>query len=197
MHTSSLPRRRVLVSAVALGLMAAGMTAGAAEAAPLAETTSVVGATAASTATADGLVAYDSGDYKAAIELFTNAIAIDPSVARPYYWRGRAEYKLKSFEAAQGDFTKVIELRKKPVMALYWRGRSSYKLGQLDAAIKDFNATIELSPKYASAYYGRALTLAKAGHPKEALVDANKALELDPSRPSFAKLVAKLTAQVG
>ena len=66
----------------------------------------------------DGLNAYESGDYEAAIEYFQKAIAIEPDAAYGYHYLGRAYIKQKKYEKAIDNFEDAIKI--KPDYAEAW-----------------------------------------------------------------------------
>lgn len=64
-----------------------------------------------------GLELFDSGNYEQAIELFDEAIKLEPKgikdIETCYFNRGRAYHKLGDYQRAIGDYTKAIELNPK------------------------------------------------------------------------------------
>ncbi|TVP60499.1 MAG: tetratricopeptide repeat protein [Nodularia sp. (in: Bacteria)] len=128
----------------------------------------------------EGLRKYHTGDYQAAVEDFTQAIALDSQNALAYNKRGNAFYQLGDYEQAKADTSKAIELNPQNANAYYDRGFSLYELGKYKEAIADYTKAIELNPGNAYAYYGRGLALVKMQENKEANEDFSTAIRLRP-----------------
>ncbi len=128
----------------------------------------------------EGLRKYQSGDYQAAIEDFTQAIALDSQNALAYNKRGDAFYQLGDYEQAKADSSKAIELNPQNANAYYDRGFALYELGKYKEAIADYTKAIELNPDNVYAYYGRGLALVKLQENKEANADFSTAIRLKP-----------------
>ncbi|GAX36364.1 serine/threonine-protein kinase [Nodularia sp. NIES-3585] len=127
-----------------------------------------------------GLKKYQAGDYQAAVEDFTQAIALDSKSALAYNKRGNAFYQLGEYQQAKADSSKAIELNPQNANAYYDRGFSLYELGKYKEAIADYTKAIELNPGNVFAYYGRGLALVKLQENKEANEDFSTAIRLKP-----------------
>jgi len=116
----------------------------------------------------DGERAYRSGDYQAAILLFTKVLALDVENLNAYLQRGFCNSLLKQYAAAASDFTAVIERKADHAWAYTSRGSAYAKLGQHEKAMADFDQVIALDPKNEEAYNNR-------GWSRKALGDINGA----------------------
>ena len=128
----------------------------------------------------EGLRKYQAGDYQAAVEDFTQAIALDSQNALAYNKRGNAFYQLGDYQQAKIDTSKAIELDPQNADAYYDRGFSLYELGKYKEAIADYTKAIELNSRHVHAYYGRGLALVQMEENKEANEDFSTAIRLQP-----------------
>ncbi|MBE9201537.1 MULTISPECIES: serine/threonine-protein kinase [unclassified Nodularia (in: cyanobacteria)] len=128
----------------------------------------------------EGLKKYQAGNYEAAIEDFTQVIALDSENALAYNKRGNAYYQLGDYQQAKIDTSKAIELNPQNAGAYYDRGFAFYELGKYKEAISDYTKAIELNPRNAYAYHGRGLALVQMQENKEASEDFSTAIRLQP-----------------
>lgn len=134
-----------------------------------------------------GLVAYSSGNYKAAIQDFT--VALDTKSRRltqgvnftrdeVFYKRASAYVRLKEYRKAIADYDKILELDSTQARAYKLRGDCRRLLGEFQLSISDYNQAIENDKSNsASAYFGRSLAYEKLGNLHQAQTDKNRALE--------------------
>lgn len=99
-----------------------------------------------------GVVAHNSGDWRATVDAMTDALAIDPQNAQAFYLRGRAYTALDNAEAAFADFDQLVALVE---------GGASYP-----------------APEYA--YWERAIAYAEMNDFAAARADADRATMIDP-----------------
>jgi tetratricopeptide (TPR) repeat protein len=123
----------------------------------------------------------DRGDYAGAIESYSSALALDPSMAQAYNNRGLARAASGDLEGAVRDYDTCIALPNPFAEAFYNRGVARVRLKSLKEAILDFTEAIRLNRSYARAFAGRGLALVQAGDPKGGAADLRKALEVAPS----------------
>ncbi|MGK7873930.1 MAG: tetratricopeptide repeat protein [Xenococcaceae cyanobacterium] len=86
----------------------------------------------------------EQGDYKGAIEDYTQAIRINPNYADAYNNRGLARYQLGEYQAAIEDYTQAIRINPNDADAYYSRGIARKNLGDKRRAISDFLQAAEL-----------------------------------------------------
>lgn len=85
--------------------------------------------------------AINSGDYKSAVELYSEVIDSDDENARAYDLRGYAEYKLGEYDKAVDDCKKAVSLGRTSAYTCLWK--SCMKLGDKVNAEKYIKESIE------------------------------------------------------
>ncbi len=126
----------------------------------------------------------DLGNYQAAVEDYTTALAKDPSYLAAYFNRGLAYLKLNQFQAAVDDYTKIIEKNAQDADAYYQRGLAYHRLKNYSAAIADYTQVIRLNPQDAEAFTNRGLSYSAAGDKQSAIADFTQAIRLNPNNAS-------------
>lgn len=109
--------------------------------------------------------------YDRAIELLSEAVAMDPNFVKGYTGRGAAFLQRKMPENAIADFDRVIALDNAYPKVYHLRGLANEMLGDSNAALEDFNHAIDLDPDYGAAYYSRATLHTKLGNTESASKD--------------------------
>jgi tetratricopeptide (TPR) repeat protein len=121
-----------------------------------------------------------TGDKKAALAAFDQAIRLRPSYAAAFIARGNLQYDLNHLNSAIADLTEAIRLAPKYASAHIARGIMRYSLGDWQRSIADYTEAIRLDPKSSAAYNNRALSRAKLGDKQGAVADYTEAIRLDP-----------------
>ncbi len=91
------------------------------------------------------------GDYPAALEDYTQALALAPDA----YWfnrRGLTYEELKDFEKAAADYSRALELDPKWAVAYNNRGFARFHLKNYPGAKADFETAIKLDPSAPTPY---------------------------------------------
>ena len=130
-----------------------------------------------------GVTRYYLGDYQAAMEDFTGALADGSDLVSPYLWRCRTQYRLKQYQAGLPDCDEYVMRRPDEYEGYYARGILRSRAGSQDGAIADYRRAIELAetPRdSANAWYGLGLTSERAGRKKDAAMAYERALDIDP-----------------
>jgi tetratricopeptide (TPR) repeat protein len=126
---------------------------------------------------------FESNDYQGSIEEFNKVIALDPTYALAYAYRGHAKVKLGNYADAIQDFNKAVELRPKFDAAYLDRGYAKNFSGDYQGALSDFTKAIEISPTYANAYTSRGEIRLKLKNYQAAINDFDMAIRY---RPNYA-----------
>ena len=122
---------------------------------------------------------FGNGKYELAIQDYTQAIALNPSLVNAYNNRAIAYDSLKNYDLEIADYTKVIELDPKSFNAYYNRGITYTIIKDYDRAIADYSKAIELNSKTIYIYHNRALLYSMKNDYDGAISDYSKLIELD------------------
>jgi WD40 repeat protein/energy-coupling factor transporter ATP-binding protein EcfA2 len=94
--------------------------------------------------TQEGITKIQAQDFSAAIELFGQAINLNPNHINAYFHRGLVHAKSKAYQNAINDFNKVIDARPTDASAYQNRGFCYAQLGNRRSAVSDLQKAIEL-----------------------------------------------------
>jgi tetratricopeptide (TPR) repeat protein len=125
------------------------------------------------------------GNREAAELDYTAYLALRPSSARGYYFRGNCFVQTKKLDAAIRDYTRAVELDPKMVMVWVNLGHALGVVGELDEAVAHFTKAIELAPELAEAWGGRGYALSLQGKDAQAIEDYDHAIQLEPKNVWF------------
>lgn len=115
-----------------------------------------------------------------AIDLFTQAIALDRTYAPAYYSRGLAYAQQNNFKSAIEDFSEAIRLNPEFSLAYSAKASAHQANGQTDQALKDFDLALKTDPTLASANLGRGQILLNQQQWQPAAQAFTQTLEADP-----------------
>lgn len=121
----------------------------------------------------------NQGQWEAAIQEFTKAIAADPKHAPSYYGRGVAFLKNGFPDTAVEDFSEAVHLDKSLAKAWNERANAYVMTGECYLAAEDATRAIRLDPRLSTAYQHRAMAYVKTDRFDQAIADAQKAVSLD------------------
>ena len=123
-----------------------------------------------------------AGNYDSAIQAFTEAIRLNPSLGAAYNLRGIAYVVHESRESsAIQDHTEAIRINPNDAAAYNLRGGLYAVQGQYDRAIRDYTEAIRIDPGDAEAYYNRGLAYVDRGQYDRAMQDYDQAVRIDQS----------------
>ena len=127
-----------------------------------------------------GVEAHQRGDHARAIQDYTEAIALNPDLAKAYNNRGIAYGKKGDRARAIQDFDKAIALTPDDANAYNNRGVAYWSEVESDRAIQDFDKAIALTPDDAEVYNNRGVAYVFKGESDSAIQDFDKAIALNP-----------------
>lgn len=105
---------------------------------------------------AEGNAAFSAKDFKKAIDLFTQAIEIDPTNHVLYSNRSACHASLKDFEAALKDAVKTTELKPDWGKGYSRKGAALHGQGDLIGALDAYEQCLKIEPSNAQAKQGLA-----------------------------------------
>jgi tetratricopeptide (TPR) repeat protein len=155
--------------------------------------TGQAGPTEAETLFERGKMFFDRGDYETAIADFSEAIRMDPNMAKAYRLRGSSliiiatgdkanfERQTQSYDRAIADLTQAIRLDPNDAKAYYARGTAYAIMDNNDKAVADYTQAIRLDPNDAAAYYARGTMYDVKKEYGRAVADFEAALRIDPN----------------
>lgn len=80
----------------------------------------------------------DAGESAKAVDLFSQAITLDPKLPGPYYHRGRELFRLGKVKDSVTDFDKFVELKPDFASRQWERGIALYYAGEFEKGAKQF-----------------------------------------------------------
>tara|TARA_R110000868_G_scaffold360484_2_gene622516 strand:- start:10174 stop:11136 length:963 start_codon:yes stop_codon:yes gene_type:complete len=128
-----------------------------------------------------------SENPKEQVELFSNAIELEPENFDAYFYRGVAKNNLGDFNGAILDYTKIIIFE--PSADVYFnRGNSKYSLMDFTGAKEDYSKALKLNPDFIEARYSLAVTKNDLEDYKGAIVDLEAASNINITIPIIMQL---------
>ncbi len=91
-----------------------------------------------------GMELEQQGQLQLAMDEYSLAIELDPTLALAFYQRGSAHAALEDYIQAVDDLDQVLALDPEHAEAFNLRGLACIKLEEFDRAIEDLNKAIEL-----------------------------------------------------
>ena len=131
-----------------------------------------------------GVIAAQSNDPAAAVELIERAIAIDPLNFAAYGNLGSALHGLRRLREALAAYDQAIAIKGDYADAHFNRGNVLRDLAQLDAALTSYDAAIAVNPAFAQAHFFRGNVLYELKQPRAALASYDQAIAV---KPDFAE----------
>jgi len=146
-----------------------------------------------------GRTFYESGNYLAAADAFSDELRLRPRSAAAWNNRAVARVRLGDLDGAMRDYNRAIELSPADAELYFNRGNALVAGGQYPGAIRDFDRAVTLMPSYARAIFNRGTAYALAGQPDPARRDWQAAIRLegDPYVKSAMRRSAGLDAAAG
>lgn len=137
--------------------------------------------TSATAAFNDGFALVSEEQHEKAIELFDEAVRLNPGLAEAYLKRGGAYAVLGELDNALHDYSESIRLSPLQPNAYFVRGLLFILLGQYNEAVADLNQVIRLDPQNVQAYRFRGISHSYLEEFGLAIEDYTRAIELDSS----------------
>lgn len=128
----------------------------------------------------EGNVYFNVGQFRLAVDRYTKALELNPSMASAYYNRANAYARMGEYDAALADYNRALELSPNDPDVLNNRGMLFLFRHDPRAALADFDAALAIDPGDTTILVNRGLARLQLGAAEEALTDFERARELDP-----------------
>jgi predicted O-linked N-acetylglucosamine transferase (SPINDLY family) len=125
-------------------------------------------------------IAIQQKNFVVALELFEQAIKINPSLPSSHNNRGTALLNLNRVEEALKSYDCAIKINPDYVAALSNRGYALYKLKRHEEALEFYDRAIKINPDYVDALNNRGTTMRGLNRYGEALESFERALMIKP-----------------
>ena len=122
-----------------------------------------------------------SGSRQLAIQDFTKAIQLDPTLSEAYEARAAVLFQTKDYAGAIKDCDAVIGTTHDDERVYLIKGASRYYLHDIKGALKPLNTAVSMNPDEPLARDIRGATLAESREWDDAIADFNKAIQLNPN----------------
>jgi protein O-GlcNAc transferase len=130
-----------------------------------------------------GVLHYQRGQHRAAVDLIGRAIETNPAVAAAHLNLGPPLQKLRRFEEALASYDRALALSPDYVNALLNRGNVLQDLHRTADALASYERALALAPDHPEALYNRGNALLDLERLDDALACYDRALELRPGLP--------------
>jgi len=134
---------------------------------------------------AQGLQRYREGKEKQALDMWDDAIAMDPTLVGALRDRGLTYHKAGKYDKAIKDFSSALEKDTQNAELHRIRGDSFYRSHDYEKALEDYHRALQLNPRDAVAHNNRGLLYHEKKDLTKGLADYSRAIEIDPSNPTF------------
>lgn len=125
-------------------------------------------------------IAVQRNNLQAAIDLFDQAIKINPLSASVFNNRGNALLDLKRLEQALDSYDRAIKIQPDYAEALNNRGIVLCELKRFEQALDSYRRAIKIQPSYAKAFNNLGNALLDLERPEQALDSYNRAIAIQP-----------------
>jgi len=132
-----------------------------------------------------GIRFYQDGQYKEAIEAFTELLQLMPDFAEGYFNLGMAHFRLGDADAAVTVFEKAIELKPDFLEAYFGLGQVYFDKGEEEKATQIYQKATSAIPDNARAYVNLGIICFSNNKDDMAVEALLKAKDLDPSLPQI------------
>jgi len=146
-----------------------------------------------------GLARFRGGRYNDAIDAYSKAIEIDPTLEAPREGLGFLLYMTGNLERARSVVEEGIRTSRSGFYLPYLRALILYRQspGLRSEALAAASASIEKNPGFAPAYFLRGKIRADQNDPAAALGDFQDAVRIDPKYPLPYYRMARIYTQMG
>lgn len=130
-----------------------------------------------------GVIAYQTGHYRQALEAFSQTLKQDAEHSAAYSNRCLTYMQLEVYPQAIVDCSHALRLNPDSHEPYLNRGLAFYRLEALEPALDDLDRAVQQQPDDYRAYYNRGLVQAASGHPYRAIADYTLSIHYTPTLP--------------
>jgi predicted O-linked N-acetylglucosamine transferase (SPINDLY family) len=130
-----------------------------------------------------GLLAYQAGHPRPAVELVRRAVAKRPNVAEFLQSLGLLQFSVGDSENAIESCKKAVSIKPNSPDAYNNLANALFTLGRLEESIQAYKKALSYKPEFPEAYSNLGNVLTETGHAKEAIAACKRALELRQNFP--------------
>lgn len=127
-----------------------------------------------------GALSLNTGDYKKAVEQFSQAIALRPDVPKTYNLLGIAYFYQKNYKLAKKELERAVAIDSSFAEAYNNLGSVYFMTGQFEEAEKMLRKALSISTNLVSANYNLGALLLAQSKVEEGTLYLSKGIELDP-----------------
>lgn len=144
-----------------------------------------------------GVDAFYTGRPEEAIQFMSAVIEVNPNLAPPYQYRGRAYWVLQDCQAGLADEEKALLIN--PHYAAAWasQGLIDACLGSDEQALEDFQKALSIDPSLAFAHENLGFYYYKHSEYEKSLEEYNLSAAIDPNRAGAWTGKAQAQTQLG
>ena len=132
----------------------------------------------------------DSEKYEEVLEIFNEALEINPQDADIWRYKGSIFYILGKYEEALNAFNKSLEINSKNAISWGLKGSALYMVQNPEEALKAFDKALQKNPNILEAWFNKGFILFELGKYKLALASIENALRIDSQNSNTLKLRA-------
>jgi tetratricopeptide (TPR) repeat protein len=136
-------------------------------------------------------------NYRAAIDNYTQAAALNPKNAKAHFWRGYAHYYLKETDQALADMNTAATLGFAPVEISKVRWYLNFEQKKYDDALADVNSALKVEPNNQMLVRAAADINYEKGNFREALQSYQNASLSSPNDGELSLRMAKAYQALG
>ena len=127
-------------------------------------------------------------NFERALDIFDNAIRINPSFDSAYGDKALVFDKMGELDESLKMYSKALEINPKNSVTWHNRGLTLIKKKRMDEAINCFDKAISIDKNYSKAWYNKGRCLEMQGNLENAQICLTKARKLNPFLFSKIKL---------
>ena len=116
-----------------------------------------------------------------AINLYNQAIELNPSLLPALFWRGSVLDDLGRYDEAIVSYDTALEVEPENAQVWYFRGIALYNSSKVEEAMSSYDKALQINPNYHKVWYCRGNILDSLEKYEEAILCYDKALTIEPN----------------